>query len=779
MLASDTVSIESGKTYDLRATLSCSEGTATHTNAERGFLPASGNTTVDTVINIGDNTLNEAITATSTQSCHAFFKMKIPAGAQVDITGFTVREEEPADYSQLDFIKTENILTIGGATAACAYAICGDESTADMANAASTLWGIATYNGSYAGITWHSGTYENPDEVTLNGVDLGYSASGPWSPPINDAASTLIHINTSQGFNNNSYNVMKVMKGEEYVTIVFQVGNVVAPDTITLEKPTASGNYVPGCVNVSWTKGENTPDNQTFNVYVDDELAQGGLTGTSTEINNLSEGTHTIKVTGYYNNEESEGVSDDVTIGTGVLYSSEIDIEGFQIKANNNASGDSISFRTMCKAPSKTKKNSGGQTVTNTISVNGTNYSIENYGTIYALDTNNTGDNSRNAYDASYTLLNPTPTSGTGPSGAPLQYKYTGLRSSTRTYGYIASGSAIISNWKETDTDNTYYAFTMMDLDSIATNTIWVRPFIEAKASGSNETVLIYGHYTAFTSVAEIAHVLYTGSMSKNITAHNYLYNSILHNTSVVPTTNPFYMKTEVTYGWNGNLYTGYRLVPDAFESGQGQGDNMLYIKVGDYYVHANSWFKGSESGAVGASASYKGFTNEELGVRVEQVGAPQWFQYSEGDGWYNWGIQIKRRNDELYSRLIDGKSYNMVIRYKTNKAGTMWIKREGDTASGYSHDNEPPATPSSGSTPYTGADAKPRAFAATAGVNTITIPFVFHKYMYVDKPNDCSVVFSLAGGYGGNGGSASGWEGFEAGTIISDIDIGFTEITG
>ena len=457
-------------------------------------------------------------------------------------------------------------------------------------------------------------------------------------------------------------------------------------------------------------------------------------------VNNLPQGTHDIGVSGVWG-DETDIAETTVNMTNSVLYSTKLSIEGFQIRSNygTGETPSSIAYRTLCKAPKSGSK----------IVVNGQEYTVDQFGTSYAIDSNTSGDNDNNTIDASYTLLNPQPVSG-------QQYKYRGLDTRTVggknvTYGYIASGDAIVDDWKESDTENTYYAFTMQNMDDQACNTLFVRPFIVT----TNNTI-IYGKTTAYTSVAEIADVLYTNSMSKNSTAHAYLYSDILNKNSVVPTSNPHHKSSPVGYGWNGNLYIGFRLVPDSW-TGQTH-DEMQYVKIGDYFVHASSYFTGETDKVPGSSASYKGFTNEELALRVEQPGKAMW--YDEYQDWYNWGIQIKYPNKIAYARLEDHKVYNLVVRYKSTNAGTMWMKREGPHVEG--GDGK--------TTPYEGGDDQPLPYAATAGYNEIKVKFRYLDW-YKTISNDPSIVFSLGGGHGEDS------TGFPKGTIISDLDISFEEI--
>ena len=426
----------------------------------------------------------------------------------------------------------------------------------------------------------------------------------------------------------------------------------------------------------------------------------------------------------------------------GILKSSKIAIEGFQIRTNDALA--SINYRTMCKAPNIGSK----------ITVDGTEYTIDSLGTSYALDTNYDGNDAHNNLDASYTILDPTPVSSSNP-------KYQGVKpyaGQNRTHGYIASSEAIIPDWKEGDTANTYYAFTMQGMDDIACYTIWVRPFVKTTTGE-----LIYGNTTAFTSVAEIASHLYTNSLAKNISSHNYLYNSIVHNTSIVPTTNPYYQAEEVVYGWSNTLFIGYRLIPDEWDGAAGGlKEEMQYVSIEDWLIHANSAYGG-------AQGSYKGVNNDEICVRVDQPG--NGFE-DEWHNWLNWGIQIRLPNRAAYKRLENGKTYDMTIAYKTNKDGLMRVKCEANTdiLTKY-QDNPTHSNPGTYTKPGYHEDGIGQ-YPATTGYNYITERFTYYDGI-IHGQNEASIVLMPCPSQGDVEGN-----GFPAGTIISNISVTFEEVS-
>lgn len=672
------------------------------------------------------------------------------------------------DYESLNYTSISEVRTTDsdGTKLAAAYAIYDDESSYNMrAEAANWQNKPHTYSDEYAEVTWgdQSKLFNSPDKVTINGVDYTASDLGP----INNYAATLVQFHTTaEGGLHIGYNKVRITKDDEFVTVIFRVGGVVAPEGVTATEQAG----VPGSIRVDWTPGELTPSGQVFRVYVDGDMKKGNLTGTSAIINNIDAGTHTVKVVGFYLNEESTGPETTVSVSAGVKYSSDIAVEGFQIRSNypDDATAEeknNVAYRTMCRAPK----------AGNTVKAGGKTYTVRDVGTIYAIDTNTKDKEGTNVLDASYTLLNETPITG-------QQYTYTGLRQyggNNVTYGYVAGDEAIISDYKAGDRDNTYYAFTMRNMNAQMANTLWVRPFVVA-----TDGTIIYGKSTAYTSVAEIANVLYTNSMSKNVTSHDYLYNKILHNSILQQAQNPFYRNTQIQYGWNANLYIGFRLVPDSWNGGQ--ADEGQYVVVGDWKIHNSSHYNEEEEGKQ-AQASYKGNTNDEMQVRVDNPG-----DEFETDGWFwNWGIQMKLANQKAYNRLQDGRKYRMTITYNTTKPGIMRIKTEGNGA----------AKQSEGYL-MEGHDLV-YDFDSQTGGNSHSIEFTYSKQKYINNPGaDPSIVIcpgafnvypftnatserlsrsqlhiKYLGQYSDSTAITEGVGGFPAGTIISDVDITFTEI--
>lgn len=215
-----------------------------------------------------------------------------------------------------------------------------------------------------------------------------------------------------------------------------------------------------------------------------------------------------------------------------LLKSSEITLEGYQIK--EEASDMNISFRTIFKAPNKGSK----------ISINGKNYTVQNFGLSYTLDSNKSGDKKDNILDDTYTFLNTTPASVLGLHS---DFKYVGSKGDGNkviTFGYLAGSQGI---YKQTD-GYTYYKRTLTNMDKYVANSLHIRGFVEAVDS-LGQMVLIYSNNENYVSIAEIAYKVYVPGKASNETAHKYLYNSILNK---LPKNNRFYLNTEIDYGWSG-----------------------------------------------------------------------------------------------------------------------------------------------------------------------------------------------------------------------------------
>lgn len=224
---------------------------------------------------------------------------------------------------------------------------------------------------------------------------------------------------------------------------------------------------------------------------------------------------------------------------TTVLTSPLISITGFQIKTNGLAT-QGICFRTVCKAPDK------GSVVT----VNGKQYTVKELGTVYTKDSNTSGSNANNAYDESYTILNPVPYPEEALKKG-YDFKYVGEKSEgarVLTFGYIATDNGVIGQ----NEGYTTYARTMTNMDAYVRNSLFVRAFVEAVDEEGN-IVLIYADEVHTLSVAEMAYKVYAQGKAPDKEGHEYIYDKILHK---LPTYSPFYMETTVEYGWGGGIVT-------------------------------------------------------------------------------------------------------------------------------------------------------------------------------------------------------------------------------
>ena len=235
---------------------------------------------------------------------------------------------------------------------------------------------------------------------------------------------------------------------------------------------------------------------------------------------------------------------DDVVVDNGesalTADKADLSVEGFQIQANDEHNDGYVNFRTVCKAPN----------IGESISAGGKPYTVRAYGTIYALDfTNTSGDHNKDNIKVYHTMLKGD-LQDIG-DGVQAHLGANTFGGKNRTYGYEATPIGTINGWDPLDPEHTYYSRTMTKMDENMANTIYVRAFVVAE-SGE----FIYSEDTAEISVAEIADYLYENSMSKNVVAHEYLFNNILHNTILQEAGSTYWREQPKEYGWNGSLYT-------------------------------------------------------------------------------------------------------------------------------------------------------------------------------------------------------------------------------
>lgn len=251
----------------------------------------------------------------------------------------------------------------------------------------------------------------------------------------------------------------------------------------------------------------------------------------------LDSGNHKITIKTYVNGNFSDATVIDNIQLSGILINESIGVEGFQIKTNDTS--DKVAYRAVCKAPNIGSK----------FTLGGREYTVKDVGTIYTLDTDNSGIHANAKVGDAYTELSSTTVDDT-------EYKYVGRKKyngSQRTYGYLATEKGVYKDWNAEDTQNSYYVRTMYDGEtySVISNTIHVRAFIVA--TYNNKEYIVYGKNVAHMSIAEVANYIYENSLSSNFTGHKYLYESIL---SKLDSENPYYKASTVAYGWNDNLYT-------------------------------------------------------------------------------------------------------------------------------------------------------------------------------------------------------------------------------
>ena len=230
-----------------------------------------------------------------------------------------------------------------------------------------------------------------------------------------------------------------------------------------------------------------------------------------------------------------------------VLVSPKVGITGFQIRMSNPTDELNIAFRVVGSAPNR------GSIIT----LNGVDYKVKEYGTIYTLDPNTTGYENKDKLNNTYTLLDPADYSSLN-----MGFKYRGMKTYnfngnnlSPTFGYIEE-KGIAVNWDSDDKENTYYVRTMEMMNDFVANSIHIRTFVTAEydTNGETKTAIIYSENVRSISVAQIASYFYLKNMANNENQHNYIYNNILHNTEALSKKNPYYLKQPVEYGWNGEI---------------------------------------------------------------------------------------------------------------------------------------------------------------------------------------------------------------------------------
>jgi hypothetical protein len=206
-------------------------------------------------------------------------------------------------------------------------------------------------------------------------------------------------------------------------------------------------------------------------------------------------------------------------------------VEGFQINTNNAKRG--TGFRMIAKVPN----------ATTIVDDEGVSHTVAHFGTVYTLDTNNTGVDANNTYDKYDTILDDTGVSDKA-------WEFEGVNNGNDTVGFACTAEAFLPKWKPEDTTHRYYAMTMYDIDNaILEHTIFVRPYFVDTAGN-----IVYAANTYVTSMAKVADDLYKNSKMPNATAHEYLYSHILGH-AVFTQHSAFHRTTRLEYGYGSGVY--------------------------------------------------------------------------------------------------------------------------------------------------------------------------------------------------------------------------------
>ena len=399
----------------------------------------------------------------------------------------------------------------------------------------------------------------NPTNVTATGgtnvIDVSWSDTiatsdykvyldGSATPAVTTAGGATSAQLTGVSAGQHSITVKAHVLNSESTGVIVSNIDVYNPPT-KIESINVTNGY--GTFTASWT--DTNP--ASYDVVVkDNDDNTVDLTNTNTTENNTVSYTFTGVTPGRYTisvvavNEvgtRSEETTAEVLVMASedeVLTSSDIAIEGFQINLNHNSDWG-VAFRTVAIAPEST------------ITVGNNNYTIASYGLVYAFDpVNKTGDKANDTIDSTYTILDETEVDI---PGAPT-IKYLGKKeNSNLTWGHIATPNGMLN--VEVPEGKVSYAATMIDLDEVGAelyaNRLYVRAYV-VTTTGE----FIYGTQTAKISVAEIASKMYTRSIAKTYTGHQFLFDNILHTDYLKGLNNIYYRDEKVDYGWGNNLYT-------------------------------------------------------------------------------------------------------------------------------------------------------------------------------------------------------------------------------
>lgn len=115
--------------------------------------------------------------------------------------------------------------------------------------------------------------------------------------------------------------------------VAWLLGTYAASDIAEVFGVVVSSNN-PGMITVVWGHDPNTYNGELYNVYVDGEKKLSNVPCASYDINDVSGGTHTVKITATLNNIESAGVSYNVDVEEKVGPKVATEINGYQISTS-------------------------------------------------------------------------------------------------------------------------------------------------------------------------------------------------------------------------------------------------------------------------------------------------------------------------------------------------------------------------------------------------------------------------------------------------------------
>lgn len=231
-----------------------------------------------------------------------------------------------------------------------------------------------------------------------------------------------------------------------------------------------------------------------------------------------------------------------------IITSDELEMHGYQVKiVTDNEGNVDIGFRAIAKGPH----------IGSTITVGEKEYEIAELGTIYALDSDCSGNDDNKVLDETYMILDKETFAD---DGALKSYrgikKYEGVN---YTFGYIATEAGMTTIFGQDDPEHTYYVRTIIGMNELIANTIQVRNFAVA-----TDGTLIYSERVYTTSIAEIANTLYVNGKMQSKEAHDEVFKYILNGELLerIHENNPdypYYRTEQVEYGWSSVVPGDYK----------------------------------------------------------------------------------------------------------------------------------------------------------------------------------------------------------------------------